>query len=383
MPPLRTPRSQDESETSTTSNSRDIPLERIEVSTYTIPTDFPESDGTLEWDETTLVLAHAVAGGKCGMGYTYANSSTATLIHDTFTKLLAGADAMAPSSAYAAMWRHIRNLGRPGICSMAISAVDCALWDLKAKLLGLPLVTLLGQVRAGAPIYGSGGFTSYSDKKLAEQLSGWVQEGIPRVKMKIGRDAKRDVERVSVARDAIGPSAELFVDANGAYSRKQAIAQAEIFSKSGVSWFEEPVSSDDLDGLRLVRDRAPAGMDIAAGEYGYDIFYFRRMLAAGAVDVQQADITRCGGVTGMLQVAALCQAHNVPLSGHTAPALHTHVACALAPFRNLEYFHDHVRIERMLFDGFPALVNGELRPDLSRPGLGLELKRADAERYAA
>jgi L-alanine-DL-glutamate epimerase-like enolase superfamily enzyme len=210
-----------------------------------------------------------------------------------------------------------------------------------------------------------------------------VDQNIPRVKMKIGRDAERDVERVRIARDAIGPEAELLVDANGAYTRKQALSLAEQFTEYDVRWFEEPVSSDDLDGLRLIRDRAPAGMDIAAGEYGYDISYFRRMLDAGAVDVQQADITRCGGVTGFLQVAALCQAHNVPLSGHTAPALHAHVTCAVTPLKHLEYFHDHVRIERMFFDGLPQLVNGELRPDLSRPGIGLELKRADAEKFAA
>jgi L-alanine-DL-glutamate epimerase-like enolase superfamily enzyme len=201
--------------------------------------------------------------------------------------------------------------------------------------------------------------------------------------MKVGRDAKRDVERVGVARDAIGSSTELFVDANGTYSRKQALAQSEVFAEYDVTWFEEPVSSDDLDGLRLVRDRAPAAMDIAAGEYGYDIFYFRRMLAAGAVDVQQADITRCGGVTALMQVGALCEAYNLQLSGHTAPALHTHVGCAIPAFRNLEYFHDHVRIERMFFEGFPELENGELRPDLSRPGIGLELKRSDAEQFAA
>ncbi len=365
------------------SSSYQVPLERLTVATYTVPTDFPESDGTLQWNSTTLVLVHATAAAKTGLGYTYADSATATLIHDKLAKLLAGTDAMSPPAAYLSMWRAIRNLGRPGICSMAISAVDCALWDLKAKLLELPLVTLLGQVRSGAPIYGSGGFTSYSDTQLATQLAGWVNQGIPRVKMKIGRDAKKDVQRVRVARDAIGPSAALFLDANGAYSRKQAIAQAEIFTEYNVTWFEEPVSSDDLEGLRMLRDRAPAGMDIAAGEYGYDIFYFRRMLAAGAVDVQQADITRCGGVTALLQVGALCQAHNLPLSGHTAPALHTHVGCAIPVFRNLEYFHDHVRIERMFFDGFPQIVEGELRPDLSRPGIGLELKRADAQKFAA
>ena len=364
-------------------DAQNIPVTRIEVSSYTIPTDFPEADGTLEWNKTTIVLVHAEGGGKRGLGYTYADEATATLIRSTLADVVRGADALAPTAAYQQMWRRIRNLGRPGICSMAISAVDCALWDLKAQLLGIPLVTLLGQVREGAPVYGSGGFISYSDRQLAKQLSGWVEQGIPRVKMKIGRDEQRDIDRVRVARKAIGPEAELYVDANGAYRRKQALRMAHEFARFDVRWFEEPVSSDDLEGLRLLRDRAPGMMDIAAGEYGYDIFYFQRMLAAGAVDVQQADITRCGGITAFLQVAALCQAANIPLSGHTAPALHTHAACAVTPFKNLEYFHNHVRIERMLFDGLPELVNGELRPDLSRPGLGLELKRADAEKFAA
>jgi L-alanine-DL-glutamate epimerase-like enolase superfamily enzyme len=360
-----------------------VRIENLTVSSYTVPTDLPESDGTFEWDSTTIVVVTVEAGGKQGIGYTYADGATATLIHQVLSPVVVGLDALSPSAAYMAMWRRVRNLGRPGICSMGISAVDFAIWDLKARLLATPLVKLLGQVRQGAVIYGSGGFTSYSDAQLAKQLSGWVEQGIQSVKMKIGRNAKADLQRVRVAREAIGEDPELYVDANGAYSRKDALSQALIFSGFDVKWFEEPVSSDDLDGLRLIRDRAPAGMDIAAGEYGYDIFYFRRMLSAGAVDVQQADITRCGGVTGFLQVAALCQAHNVALSGHTAPALHTHVACAVSPFKNLEYFHDHVRIENMLFDGLPELIDGELRPDLSRPGTGLELKRADAEKFAA
>lgn len=360
-----------------------ISIERLRVSAYTVPTDYPESDGTFEWNRTTLVLVQADAGGKQGLGYTYADNATATLIRDELAEAVAKGDAMSPAAAYNSMWRRIRNLGRPGVCSMAISAVDCALWDLKARLLNLPLVSLLGQVREATPVYGSGGFTSYSDRQLADQLSGWGKQGIAQVKMKIGRDARRDIERVRIAREAIGPETELYVDANGAYNRKQALAQAEIFGRLDVRWFEEPVSSDDLHGLRLLRDRAPSTMEIAAGEYGYDLFYFQRMLAAGAVDVQQADITRCGGVTGFLQVASLCQAYNVPLSAHTAPALHTHVTCAVTPFKNLEYFHDHVRIESMLFDGLPQLVNGKLRPDLSRPGLGLELKRAEAEKLAA
>ncbi len=364
-------------------SSLQVPVESLQVSTYTVPTDFPESDGTLEWNKTTLVVVHASGGGEQGIGYTYADQSTAHLVHSTLGEVVKSCDAMSPPWAYAQMWRRVRNLGRPGICSMAISAVDCALWDLKARLLGLPLVTLFGQIHGGAPIYGSGGFTSYSDQQLASQLSGWVQQGIPRVKMKIGRDALKDIDRVRIARDAIGHGADLYVDSNGAYNRQQALRQAEAFTEFDVSWFEEPVSSDDLDGLRSIRDRAPAGMEIAAGEYGYELFYFRRMLAASAVDVLQADITRCGGITAMFQVAALCESHNLPLSCHTAPALHTHVACAIRSLRNIEYFHDHVRIENMFFDGVPQPVNGELRPDLSRPGLGLELKRADAQRFAA
>lgn len=360
-----------------------IPIERVSVETYKIPTDQPESDGTYEWNHTTIVIVTIDAGGKQGLGYTYANNETGELIEKTLQKAIQGADALSPRGIYMSMWRQVRNLGRPGICSMAISAVDCAVWDLKARLLGIPLVTLLGQVRKGATVYGSGGFTSYTDSRLAEQLSNWVEQGIGNVKMKIGRDADRDIERVRSARKAIGSDAGLYVDANGAYTAKRALLQAEKFAEMDVRWFEEPVSSDNLSGLRLIRDRAPAGMDIAAGEYGYDIFYFNRMLSAGAVDVQQADITRCGGITGFLQVAALCQAHNLPLSGHTAPAQHTHAACAVEMFKNLEYFHDHVRIERMLFDGLPQLVKGELQPDLSRPGNGLILKHADAQKFAA
>jgi L-alanine-DL-glutamate epimerase-like enolase superfamily enzyme len=268
---------------------------------------------------------------------------------------------------------------------MAIAAVDSALWDLKAHLLNLPLVTLLGQVRESVPIYGSGGFTSYSDKQLQDQFRCWVEEnGARKAKMKIGRDPARDPERVRAARKAIGNDVELYVDANGAYERKQALDFAwRLHHDYNVTWFEEPVSSDDLAGLRLMRDQGPPGMAIAAGEYGYDLVYFRRMLESEAVDVLQADATRCAGITGFLQVGALCEAFNLPLSAHTAPSLHAHPMCALGRARDVEYFHDHVRIERMLFEGAILARNGELRPDLSRPGIGIELKRADAEKFAA
>lgn len=357
-------------------------VDRLDVSAYTVPTDYPESDGTLAWDSTTAVVVQARAAGVTGLGYTYADTATARLITELLAAAVLGRDAMDVPGAWAAMVGAIRNLGRPGVASMAIAAVDNALWDLKARLLGVPLVALLGAVRDAVPVYGSGGFTSYPLDRLQEQLGGWAAAGIRAVKMKVGREPQADPARVRAAREAIGPGTGLFVDANGAYSRKQALALAEEFARSGVTWFEEPVSSDDLAGLRLLRDRAPAGMEVAAGEYGYDLPYFRRMLEAGAVDVLQADATRCAGVTGFLAVGALCQAHGLPLSAHTAPSLHAHVCCALAPARHVEYFHDHARIEALLFEGALTPVDGALRPDRSRPGTCLALKHADAERYA-
>jgi L-alanine-DL-glutamate epimerase-like enolase superfamily enzyme len=358
-------------------------IEKIEVSAYTIPTDFPESDGTLEWDKTTIVVVTASAGRTQGIGYTYADLSTAKFIHSLLASVVEGRDVMDVSASWMAMLNTTRNLGHSGIASMAISAVDVALWDLKARLLQVPLVKLFGAVREAVPSYGSGGFTSYSIDKLQRQLSEWVGSGMSMVKMKVGRNPVEDPLRVARAREAIGTQACLFVDANGAYTRKEALSLAMRFHEQNVTWFEEPVTSDDLEGLRMIRDRAPAGMEIAAGEYGYELPYFRRMLNAGAVDVLQADATRCGGFTGFLQTGALCFARSFPLSAHTAPLLHMHVGCALPSVKHVEYFHDHSRIEKMLFDGAPDPQSGALKPDLGRCGLGVELRCSDAARYVA
>ena len=358
------------------------PITDLRVSAYEIPTDFPEADGTLEWDKTTLVLVELTAGDRHGLGFTYGDVAVAELIEGKLASLVTGSDAFDNHRMHDTMQRQVRNLGHPGITAMAISAVDVALWDLKARLLELPLVQLLGAVADGIEVYGSGGFTSYSIPQLQKQLGDWTASGIRAVKMKIGTHPEDDLIRVRAAREAIGSDTGLFVDANGAYSRKQALKFAEAFADLGVEWFEEPVSSDDLEGLRLLRDRAPSGMKIAAGEYGYDLFYFRRMLEAGAVDVLQADGTRCGGITGFVHAGALALAQPLPFSAHTAPSIHAHPCCALSNMYNLEYFHDHVRIEHMLFDGTLTPAGGKLRPDLSRPGLGLEFKRADAERFA-
>jgi L-alanine-DL-glutamate epimerase-like enolase superfamily enzyme len=321
-------------------------------------------------------------GGGSGIGYTYAHGCIVGLIQTMLAKAVCGLDAMDVPRAWAAMQHAVRNIGRGGLAASAIAAVDTALWDAKAKLLGLPLVRLLGARRDAVPIYGSGGFTSYTDTELRDQLGGWVhRDGCRWVKMKIGSEPARDPERMAAAREAIGEAA-LFVDANGAFAPRQALDMASRAAAFGVLWFEEPVSSDDLAGLRRVRERAPEGMDIAAGEYAYTTDYVRRMLQSGAVDVQQADLTRCAGITGFMQAGALCEAHHTDFSAHCAPAIHLHAACAVPRLRHQEWFHDHVRIEAMLFDGAPVPRDGMIAPDLSRPGLGLEFRRADAARFA-
>jgi L-alanine-DL-glutamate epimerase-like enolase superfamily enzyme len=359
-------------------------VERLDVSAYTIPTDQPESDGTLAWDATTIVVVEAHAGGRSGLGYTYAPAAVATLVAGKLADVVRGIDALAPPAAWAAMSRALRNAGSSGLSAYAISAVDVALHDLKARLLGVSLADLLGRWHEGVEAYGSGGFTSYSLDDLRRQAAGWRELGARRVKIKVGRDPDADPERLRVVREAIGEGVALMVDANGAFTPARALRAAhDTYARFGVRYLEEPVSSDDHDGLRRVRDGAPAGMEIAAGEYATGTFDFARLLAAEAVDVLQADVTRCGGVAGVRHADALAKAHCLPLSAHCAPAISAHVFAGCETAAHIEYFHDHVRIESLLFDGTLAVAGGELVPDAGRPGLGLELKRADAERFRA
>jgi L-alanine-DL-glutamate epimerase-like enolase superfamily enzyme len=361
-----------------------VTVDRLDVSVYTVPTEEPEADGTLAWDSTTVVVVEAGGDGASGLGFTYGAAACATLIEEKLRDQVIGRDPMDVPGAWGAMVRSIRNVGRPGVASMAIAAVDTALWDLKARLLEQPLCSLLGMVREEVPIYASGGFVSYTDDRMTDQLRGWVNDdGIPRVKIKIGESwgtkEERDLERVTLARKAIGDRPELLVDANGAYTRKQAVRVAGMLREHGVTWFEEPVSSDDLEGLREVRDLID--IDVAAGEYGYDLVYFERMVSAGAVDCLQVDVSRCAGITEWLRAVAAAAAHGLDISGHMAQSLHAHPACAAPNLRHLEYFHDHARVDRLLFEGVLEPAGGILRPDVSRPGMGMELKRSNAQAY--
>ena len=359
-------------------------VDSVRVAVYEFPLEEPEADGTLTWDSTTMVVVGVSAGDQRGIGYTYGAGACAAVVSDTLRDVVVGTDPMDVSGTWGAMVRAIRNFGRPGVVSHAISAVDCALWDLKARVMETSLVAVLGAAREEVPLYGSGGFVSLSEPQLERQLLGWVRDrGIPRVKIKIGEDwgrrCARDLERVAFSRSVIGDDVALYVDANGGYTRKQAVRVARELIGHRVSWFEEPVSSDDLEGLREVRDLVD--VEVAAGEYGYDLAYFVRMLAAEAVDCLQVDVTRCGGITEFLRVAGLAAANGLQVSAHCAPAISVAPCAAVPNFRHLEFFADHERIEQQAFDGVLDPKGGMFRPDRSQPGTGLELKAKDIERF--
>ncbi|GAB3137589.1 enolase C-terminal domain-like protein [Micromonospora sonneratiae] len=362
----------------------DVPIASLNWAVYRVPTDQPEADGTIAWDSTTMVLVRVEGGGLVGTGWTYGAAAGGALIGELLAGAVVGRCALDVTAAYRAMCRATRNVGRPGVVATAIAAVDTALWDLKARLLGVRLARLLGVVQDRVPVYGSGGFTTYDEPQLRAQLGTWVHElRIPRVKIKIGESwgsaVGRDLTRMRQAREVIGADAELFVDANGGYTAKQAIRVADAAADLDVRWFEEPVSSDDLAGLRAVREAVEP--DVTAGEYGYDLPYFQRMCAAAAVDCLQVDVSRCGGITEWQRIAAVAAAHGLEVSGHCVPHLHVDVAAATANLRHLEWFHDHVRIESMFFDGVLMPSGGLLEPDLTVPGHGLEFREAEVRRF--
>jgi L-alanine-DL-glutamate epimerase-like enolase superfamily enzyme len=354
-------------------------VDRVEAAVYRVPTELPEADGTAEWSETTVVVVRVAAGEAQGLGYSYADAAAADVVERVLAPLTVGARADEMPRLRAAWDRAVRNRGRAGVVACAISALDVALWDLRARLLGVPLLALLGRARPAAPLYGSGGFTSYDDATMTRQLRGWLAAGMRAAKIKIGEShggaESRDLHRVRLAREVLG-NAELLVDANGGYGPGQARRVERALREFDVRWFEEPLSSDYPGELAALR--AGAATDVAAGEYCWSVQDAARLLAAGAVDCLQLDVTRCGGFTGWLEGAALAQASGIEVSAHCAPQLSAHAICAVANGRHVEYFHDHARIEPLLFDGVLHVHDGVLEPG-DAPGHGLTLAQRAAD----
>jgi L-alanine-DL-glutamate epimerase-like enolase superfamily enzyme len=356
----------------------------VTAQAYRYPTLRPEADGTLSWDATTLVVVRLAldAGDIEGLGWTYADVSCVPVINNVLAGAIRDRPILDMPAAWHAMQRQIRNLGRPGIVSTALSAVDIAIWDAAARWLGLPLSRLLGRCHEKVAVYGSGGFTSETEQQLTDELIMWSQQrSMPRVKIKIGESwgqaVDRDKSRIQLARQVIGDRTTLYVDANGGYTVGQAKRMARYLDDQGVEWFEEPVSSDDLAGLEMIRSSCRA--DVAAGEYGYDLAYFGRMLPV--VDCIQVDVTRCGGYTEWMRIAAAAAAHGRDVSAHCAPNLSVHCAAATPNFRHIEWFFDHDRLESELFDGTVDPSDGYAEPRLTA-GHGLSLRTEAAQEYA-
>ena len=358
----------------------DTVIDGVDVDVYRFPTPGPEADGTLTWDATTAVAVTLHGDGTTGLGWTYSSPAAASVIATHFTPLLCGRGVHDITETAAAMQKAARNFGASGLVGQAISAVDIALWDLKAKLAGLPLTTLLGGCRTTVAIYGSGGFVSSSDAELSKDVSAWKAAGCRAMKIKIGKgwgtEPKWDIDRVGLFRELAPDDTELMVDANGAYRSGEALRIGAELDRHGVSWFEEPVSSDDTEGLSVVRTALRC--DIAAGEYIGTTYDAQRL--APVVDCLQADATRCGGYTGFLRVAAIASAHNLEISAHCAPALHAPVAAAVPHLRHVEWFNDHVRLEPLLVDGAALVDGGHLLVQRDRPGHGMTIAEG-AQRY--
>jgi L-alanine-DL-glutamate epimerase-like enolase superfamily enzyme len=361
-------------------------IRAVDTSVYRVELPHTESDGTLSWNATVVVATRVRAGDGEGLGWTYGPAAAAGVIADVLAPVVRDLSPYDISRAHLRMRQATRNALTPGLASLALSAVDVALWDLKAKLLGVPLTRLLGTARPRVPLYGSGGFTSMTDHQLRDQLDRWlVADGMTAVKIKIGEDRgrhlARDLRRIHLARKIVGPDVALMVDANGGYETKQALRVARQADAAEITWFEEPVSSDRLADLSMLRATMPA--EVTAGEYGTTSEYFERMCAAGAVDCLQVDATRCGGYTGALAAAAIADAHSLQVSTHCAPHLHAPVCAAIGNFRHAEYFADHARADALIFDGLPSPERGAFRISADRPGHGMTLRpEAQSRRIA-
>jgi L-alanine-DL-glutamate epimerase-like enolase superfamily enzyme len=355
-------------------------VERVTTAVYSFPAPAPEADGTLEWRATTAVTVQLDAGGCQGLGWTYSSPAAAEIVRTHLMGAVQDRNAVDIAAGWQAMHRAGRNLGTRGLYLQAMSAVDMAWWDLKARLLDVPLTWLLGRSRDSVPIYGSGGFTTLSERELAEQVQWWQSVGCTAMKIKIGEswgtNVQRDLQRVAQLRRLGGERAELMVDANGGYTVGQALRVGAELDELGVGWFEEPVSSDDVVGLGHLRDRLRC--DVTAGEYIAELYDAQALVPV--VDCLQLDATRCGGYTGFLRASALAQSANLQVSAHCAPALHTPVAASVPNLRHVEWFVDHARLEPLLVDGVPRAEHGALHWSEDGPGHGMRL-RSSADQY--
>src|SRR4051812_10868447 len=237
-------------------------------------------------------------------GFAPGNAESKGVIEGPLKSVLIGQDPLCHEKLWDDMFWQVRGFGRKGVAFIGLSAIDIALWDLKAKAFGVPLYRLLGPYTDTVPIYGSGGWTSFDLDGLVKEQTGYVARGIPRVKMKVAKDFGKseaeDIKRLAAVRKAVGDDVEIFVDANNGYYAKQAIAMSRRFEEFNVRWFEEPVLADDIQGLAEI-SRATT-IPVATGEHEYTKYGFKDLISQGGADIVQPDVGRVGGVTEWMKL---------------------------------------------------------------------------------
>ncbi len=355
-----------------------------EVFIFQDATMFPSLSGAKGWDELFVhVSTDEGIDGFAPGGRGASVDSIRAVIEKGLKEALINEDPFDIEYLWNRMFWLVRGYGRKGVAFCAISAVDIALWDLKAKALGLPLYKLLGPYTNSVPIYGSGGWTNLSEKELVEEQLSYVERGIPRIKMKVGKDfgnaEEEDIRRLAVVRKAVGDDVEIYIDANNGYYAKQAIRMAQQFEEYDVKWFEEPVLADDIDGLAMVSKSI--NIPVATGEHEYTKFGFKELISRGGADIVQPDVGRIGGVTEWMKVAHLAHSYNLPVAPHAAQLVHLHLACATPNLKVVEYLGILEVGDKFFYTDFPEPENGMWSPYPDRPGLGLELNTEVVKKY--
>jgi L-alanine-DL-glutamate epimerase-like enolase superfamily enzyme len=352
-----------------------IPLER--------PITPPEDRRGAALDAVFMLVVHLdTDAGRRGLGFAWAigggGRAMKAVADDDLTPLLLGEDPLDHERLAAKVYWRLQGVGRRGLVAQAYSAVDLALWDLKGKAAGLPLYKLLGGVRESAPAYASDtGWLWMSPEEIIEASQPYLRDGVMGIKVKVGGpDPEKDAGRLQRIRDTLGEDVWLAVDANQRYDYATALAMGHFFEEEiGVDWFEEPLSCEDVEGHARLADKLE--LPIALGETLFGLDEFERYLGAGAAAVLQPDVTRLGGLTATLKVAALAQRHHRPLAPHLMPEVAVHLACGLPHVVAVEWMP-------WLSPAFvepPTLVEGKIVPP-PRPGLGLEVSPEALREYA-
>jgi L-talarate/galactarate dehydratase len=359
-----------------------VKITHVDVSVLRVPVDRPYVAGGRAVDANWHVLARiATSDGVEGVGYiVYPRPDLMTAIGQAARELgehLIGLSALEPEAAWERLARRGDWVGPGGLLHCALAPLDIAVWDAAGKTLGQPLHRMLGGYRDRLPTYASDGlWVSLSPTELAASARRHVESGFGAVKLRLGKEATAEAEaqRVRAVREAVGPGVRIMVDAVESWSLARARRTGRVLQDAGIAWLEDPVHHLDVTGLATLRRQLE--IPIAAGEHLYHLDAFRQLLEAQAVDVVILDLARVGGVTPWRKIAALAQAHQVPVCGHVVPEVQVHLLSAVANGHMVEYVPRSAGILRAM----PRIENGELVAPPG-PGLGLELDEAAVQRY--